>query len=111
MPNFQLKALAAIIGTSLISSSAYAAAFQLYELGTPLIGTADVGQATVSDASTSYFNPAGMARLDSTQYMLGSQVVVPFVNFAKKHEIPYWVTMAAMLVHLSRDWISFMYIT
>ena len=83
MPKFQLKTLITLLGASVISNSAFSAAFQLYELGTPIIGTADVGQATVGDASTSYFNPAGMSRLDNTQYMLGSQVVLPYVNFAQ----------------------------
>lgn len=62
---------------------AHAAAFQLYELGTPIVGTADVGQAAIaSDASTAYFNPAGMAVLPNTQFMLGSQMILPYMNFS-----------------------------
>lgn len=67
----------------LFSSPAQAAAFQLYELGTPIVGTAGVGQAAVAnDASTVYFNPAGMTALPATQIMLGSEVVLPYTNFS-----------------------------
>lgn len=68
----------------LVSSSVFAAAFQFYELGTPIIGTAAVGQAVVAnDASTSYFNPAGMVELQTSQYLLGSEVVVPYNYFSQ----------------------------
>lgn len=67
----------------LFSQFAHAAAFQLYELGTPIVGTAGVGQAAVADdASTVYFNPAGMTMLPATQIMLGTEVVLPYANFS-----------------------------
>lgn len=66
-----------------MSQLAYAAAFQLYELGTPIVGTAGVGQAAVAnDASTVYFNPAGMTDLPATEVMLGSEVILPYTNFS-----------------------------
>jgi len=65
------------------NSVAEAAAFQLYELGTPIVATAGVGQAAVaSDASTVYFNPAGMAVLSTSQMMLGSEMLLPYANFS-----------------------------
>lgn len=68
----------------LFSSPLFAAAFQFYELGSPIIGTAAVGQAVVADdASISYFNPAGMARLNHSQYLLGTQLILPNINFSK----------------------------
>lgn len=70
--------------TVLFSSTANSAAYQLYELGTPIIGTAGVGQAAVAeDASTSYFNPAGMSKIISTELMLGSQIMIPHNKFSK----------------------------
>ena len=67
----------------LFSPLGYTAAFQFYELGTPIIGTAGVGQAVIaSDASTAYFNPAGMAVLPTTEMMLGSQIILPYTNFS-----------------------------
>lgn len=81
--NFRLSLLAASITSLLLSPTVFAAAFQFYELGTPIVGTADVGQAAVAnDASTSYFNPAGMSQLDATQFMIGSQVILPYTNFS-----------------------------
>lgn len=72
-----------LVGT-FCSSLSYAAAFQSYELGTPIIGTAGVGQAAIaSDASTAYFNPAGMAALLSSEVMLGSNIIVTNEHFQK----------------------------
>jgi len=78
-----LSYLTSSISLYLLSQATFAAAFQFYELGTPIVGTAAVGQAAVAnDASTSYFNPAGMAQLQGSQFMLGSQVILPYTNFA-----------------------------
>lgn len=80
----KLSLLASLISAFCWSHTAFAAAFQLYELGTPIVGTAAVGQAAVAaDASTAYFNPAGMATLRNSQFMLGSQLLLPRVNFSK----------------------------
>lgn len=69
---------------TLITNNAFAAAFQLYELGTPIIGTAGVGQAAVAnDASTAYFNPAGMTLLVNSNFMLGTQAILPYYNFSR----------------------------
>lgn len=71
------------LGLICANSSVFSAAFQFYELGTPVIGSAGVGQAALaSDASTAYFNPAGMASLSVTQFMLGSQIMLPYQSFA-----------------------------
>lgn len=79
-----LRILLFIFIATIFTETAFAAAFQLYELGTPIIGTAGTGQAAVAeDASTAYFNPAGMALLPSSQFMLGSQLLIPYINFSK----------------------------
>jgi long-chain fatty acid transport protein len=78
-----MRRLSLFLTSLFVSHSAFAAAFQFYELGTPIVGTADVGQAAVAnDASTSYFNPAGMSQLNSTQFMIGSQVMLPYTDFS-----------------------------
>lgn len=67
----------------LYGSVAYTAAFQFYELGTPMNGTAGVGQAViVRDASAAYFNPAGMIQLTETAFMLGTQAMLSNTNFS-----------------------------
>lgn len=64
--------------------TAFSAAYQFYELGTPVIGTAGSGQAALAnDASTAYFNPAGMEQLETNEFMLGSQLIVPYTNFSR----------------------------
>ena len=66
----------------LFSSFSHAAAFQFYELGAPINGTAGVGQAVITnDASAAYYNPAGMAFLPSSALLLGSQLILPYTNF------------------------------
>lgn len=84
MRYFRLTSLWLATSALLFSSPLFAAAFQFYELGSPIIGTAAVGQAVVAnDASISYYNPAGMARLSHSQYLLGTQLIVPTISFSK----------------------------
>lgn len=81
---FRLSVLSTFIATAVFSQTALAAAYQLYEVGAPIIGTAEVGQAAVAqDASIAYYNPAGMALLDRSQFLLGSQVLLPYFNFSR----------------------------
>lgn len=71
---------------SLLSQNAFSAAYQLYELGTPIIGIAGVGQAVMTDdASSSYFNPAGMIKIKNSEFLLGSQIILPKINFSKNN--------------------------
>lgn len=79
--------LALPILSTFLATPVFAAAFQLYELGTPVIGTAGVGQAAIAmDASTAYFNPAGMTQLSATQFLLGSEIIIPDVHFKKNND-------------------------
>lgn len=83
MKKIRLSLLASSLGALFLSTTAYPAAFQFYELGTPIIGTAGVGQAVVArDASIAYFNPAGMGQVATTQFMVGSQMMLPYNNFS-----------------------------
>lgn len=84
MNRFKPLLLASLIAVA--SNNAWAAAYQLYELGSPIIGTAAVGQAAVADdASVSYFNPAGMPYAYGSQFMLGAQMFVPKVEFSRNN--------------------------
>lgn len=76
--------LVTFISTTLHSENTVAAAFQSYELATPIIGLAGVGQAAVAnDASTAYFNPAGMSELENSQMMVGTQLMNSQIQFGK----------------------------
>ncbi len=83
MKHFRLSLLCGLLYASTYSTLTFAAAFQLYELGTPIIGTAGVGQAVTQDASSSYFNPASMTLLSHSQFMMGGQMTIPYFNFTK----------------------------
>jgi long-chain fatty acid transport protein len=82
MRNLKRILLAAALSSLCASPVTHAAGFELYELGAPVTGTAGVGQAALAnDASTSYYNPAGMPELPSSELMIGSQIISPVMNF------------------------------
>ncbi len=83
MKHVRLSLISTVAGTLLLTQNSYAAAFQLYELGAPINGTAGVGQTVItSDASTAYYNPAGMALLPTSQFLLGTQMMLPYTHFS-----------------------------
>jgi long-chain fatty acid transport protein len=70
------KALAAAAALAVASlpwvSSSWAGGIWLYEMATPDQGTAAAGRAALAlDAATAWQNPAGMARLEQSQLLLG----------------------------------------
>ena len=63
-------ALLAILSLCSLVSTAGAGGLNLYELGTPDLGTAGAGRAAMAaDASTAGLNPAGMTRLERSQML------------------------------------------
>src|SRR5436853_4248470 len=65
-----------ILSAVFLHNTVSAAGYQFYELATPSIGTASVGQAAfANDASTAFFNPGGMGKLECSQMLLGTQLV------------------------------------
>jgi hypothetical protein len=61
---------------------AWAGGIWLYEMATPDQGTAAAGRAALAvDASTAWLNPAGMTRLDRSQFLLGAGPIVLQNNF------------------------------
>lgn len=77
--------LSAIITLLLLfSSAAYleASGFALIEQSVTGLGNAYAGgSAGAEDASTIFFNPAGMTRLKGTQVLFGSHLVIPSAQF------------------------------
>lgn len=66
----------------ILSFNSFAGGYLVPEQANPAIGTANVGQAAyANDASTAYFNPAGMTQLNSSQLMLGTQVIMGNIQF------------------------------
>lgn len=63
---------------------ARAAGLFLTEMGTPDLGTAAAGRAALADdATTAFGNPAGMARLDQSQILVGIQPAYGITEFKR----------------------------
>ena len=72
MKNFRLKLLLICAFFLTLPALASAAGLWLYEYGTPDTGMAAAGRAALaSDASTVATNPAGMVRLDRSEFLVG----------------------------------------
>lgn len=75
MKNLFTKSFAALT-IALLNASAHAAGLWLYEMGTPDVGTASAGMTSrAQDAATAFANPAGMTRLQESQFMVGVQPI------------------------------------
>ncbi|HXJ78528.1 MAG TPA: outer membrane protein transport protein [Candidatus Methylomirabilis sp.] len=68
--------------TVVLAGHASAGGLWFYEQSTPDQGTAVAGRAAMArDASTAYGNPAGMSRLDDTQFLIGAGALILQSNF------------------------------
>jgi long-chain fatty acid transport protein len=72
------------------AQQAQAAGFALAEQGVSGLGNAYAGAAAVADdASTVWWNPAGMARLPRGKHLLlGAHVIVPSTEFSNRASVP-----------------------
>jgi long-chain fatty acid transport protein len=72
------------------SSLSFGAGLILYEINSPLTGTASAGWAALAeDASTAFTNPAGMARLDRSQLLVGAQPLIITSEFNSSPETTF----------------------
>lgn len=76
-----LRGVFSIVLFFILSNPLFASGFQIFEMGTGIIGTAAVGQATTFDASASYFNSAAMTELSYSQAQLASQLFITQIKF------------------------------
>lgn len=76
----------AIICMTIVSPvTAIAASFQVNEQSASHLGTAFAGTASAADdASTVFFNPAGMARFDKRQVTAGVNLILPDADFTNQ---------------------------
>ncbi|MBW1789152.1 MAG: transporter [Deltaproteobacteria bacterium] len=74
--------LLVVLLSTFVPTSSWAAGLWLYELATPDMGTAAAGRAAMAnDASTAGTNPAGMARLERSQFLAGFQGIITETEF------------------------------
>lgn len=69
------------VALSSLSASALASGYRFGSQSVAAQGTADANAAEANDASTIFYNPAGLSRLDGTQLNFGATVVVPHSTF------------------------------
>ncbi|MBN1548570.1 MAG: transporter [Syntrophaceae bacterium] len=86
-----IKALGiALLLTVLTGGYAGAGGLSLYEFGSPEVGLAAAGWAArAQDAATVFTNPAGMSRLDRTQFLGSMQALYGNVEFDASGETTY----------------------
>lgn len=78
----RIPRLLSILILAAFSASASAAAFQLWEQSASGLGNAYAGSAAVADnASTNFYNPAGLTYLPGTQISLGVSGIGPSYRF------------------------------
>ena len=87
--NTQIRTLRAMVAGTLVAAGALAGApasaggLLLYEIGTEDVGLASAGYtARAQDASTVFTNPAGMTRLEGSQFTAGVQALYGDLGFS-----------------------------
>lgn len=84
MPKKKLSRLVTLLSAPalLAAASAHGAGFALIEQSVSGLGNGFAGGAAIAeDASTIFFNPAGMTRLGDTEYLIGMHVVYPTTEY------------------------------
>jgi long-chain fatty acid transport protein len=86
-----LRVVSSVLALSL-PLAAYGGSFQLSEQSVSSLGTAFAGgAASAEDASTLFFNPAGLARLDHGEFQMGLHAILPsdeFTNQGSRYNLP-----------------------
>ncbi|HET9679453.1 MAG TPA: outer membrane protein transport protein, partial [Gammaproteobacteria bacterium] len=77
---------AAIIGAAALTPfAASAAGFQITEQSVTGLGRAFAGSAAVAeDASTVFYNPAGMSQLDEAEFVMGASIIALNADFDRQ---------------------------
>jgi len=75
--------------TVVFSGQAWAGGLYIQEFATPSLGTANAGaQAWADNASTSFFNSAGMTRLEGKELMVGGGLIYTDIKFDPAPDTP-----------------------
>lgn len=90
MPHLTLSRLATALALAGVSSLCHAAGFALIEQNASGLGNAYAGQAAVAaDASTVFFNPAGMSLLPDSQLVVAGNLIKPSAKFSGTVTAPF----------------------
>jgi long-chain fatty acid transport protein len=72
------------LGLSLVASQSWGAGFQLWEQSASGLGTAFASTAAAEDASTVWWNPAGMTRLPGINVSVAGHAIKPKAEFSNQ---------------------------
>ena len=72
------------------ASTAQASGYRFGSQSVSAQGTADASGAEAADASTIFYNPAGMSRLEGTQFVGGGTLVVPHSTYTDAGSKPFF---------------------
>lgn len=84
MKNFTLRPLVVFLLTAVYSSFAVGSGFALIDQSASSAGNAHAGNAALAeDASTTYFNPAGLVYVRGSQFIAGAHALAVDVRYSK----------------------------
>ncbi|MGK5011599.1 OmpP1/FadL family transporter [Janthinobacterium sp. MDB2-8] len=72
------------------ASTAQASGYRFGSQSVSAQGTADASGAEAADASTIFYNPAGLSRLEGTQFVGGGTIVVPHSTYTDAGSKPFF---------------------
>ena len=81
MIHFNLKKTAFILSTALLSTAVQASGYHFGTQSVNAQGTANAAAAEAADASTIFYNPAGLTKLDSSQISVNANIVFPSIHY------------------------------
>jgi len=85
-----LRAAPTALVVALCAGTAHAAGFALIEQGVKGLGNSYAGAAaSAEDASTIYYNPAGMTRLKGREFIAGLHVIDPSTKFSNSNSTTF----------------------
>lgn len=81
MIHFNLKKTAFILSTALLSTAVQASGYHFGTQSVNAQGTANAAAAEAADASTIFYNPAGLSKIDSSQISVNANIVFPSIHY------------------------------
>ncbi|EEG34512.1 transporter [Neisseria flavescens] len=81
MIHFNLKKTAFILSTALLSTAVHASGYHFGTQSVNAQSTANAAAAEAADASTIFYNPAGLTKLDSSQISVNANIVLPSIHY------------------------------
>ena len=81
MIHFNLKKTAFILSAALLSTAVQASGYHFGTQSVNAQGTANAAAAEAADASTIFYNPAGLSKLDSSQISVNANIVFPSIRY------------------------------